>query len=145
MASVYFQGPNFHMQVPSDWFILATPAIQAMFLGPTHENLRANLAISIRQVEPNVAVEQVALAAKTTQQKEYPNYQVVSEGTLTISNQPAYERYYHWVNDNVPISQLQRMVISDQLLFTLTATHHRTHPTEVVDTLEQMVNAFELE
>ncbi len=31
---VYFQGPGFTMNVPSEWLITATPSIQVMFVGP---------------------------------------------------------------------------------------------------------------
>ncbi len=50
-----FQGPNFTLRIPSHWFVLSAPNIQAMFAEPAvHQPLRANLVVTLRNVEPTV-------------------------------------------------------------------------------------------
>jgi hypothetical protein len=117
---VHFQGPGFTMQVPSDWFITATPTVQAMFVAPYRGHpLRANCLITIRPVQD--ALDQ--------------------DGT------PGIFRLYHWRNPehNTPVVQSQTYFVKQNLLYTLTTTSDMDEKDASEPIFERMVGSFKLE
>ena len=148
MSMMDFKGPGFHMQVPTDWYITSSPQIQVMFLAPlTAEKVRPNLMITLRPVEPSVDLLAVARLARETQEKEYPQYQVVDESTLE-KDPPGFSRTYRWFQENHQAVVIQRQIlfIRDEVLFTITATRPEMAQAETVDfLLDHMIQTFKFD
>jgi hypothetical protein len=143
-----FKGPGFHMQVPTDWFITSSPQVQVMFIAPpSQEKVRPNLMITLRPVEPDVDVQEVARLAKETQEKEYPQYKVLEEG-MREKEPIGYSRTYRWhrVDHQVDLVQRQVMFVQEQVLFTLTATRPEMDQAALVDSLlDHMIQTFKFD
>ena len=47
-----FEGPSFSIDVPSDWYIAASPQFQARFIGPEVDGpSRPNVMVALDRVE----------------------------------------------------------------------------------------------
>jgi hypothetical protein len=152
MKFMQFQGPTFTMQVPTSWFVTSSPKFQAVFTAPekTGGAAQANLIVSVRPVKDDVTAVAVAQAAKETQQKEYPEYEVLEEIVAEDAELPTVHRLYKWHNLERQMVMIQRQAfyVHDNRLYTLTATRSETNgeDTEEIDeTLLQMMNSFSLE
>lgn len=151
MAFMNFQGPTFTMQVPTDWFITSSPQFQAVFTPPKDGDtgVKANLIVSIRPVKKGVTAVAIAQAAKETQQKEYPEYEVVTETAVTDAPVSYFRRLYRWYNTErkVAIVQSQAYYVHENRLYTLTATQPviGADGNEVDKILGQMMDSFKLE
>ncbi len=122
---VDFQGPLFTMKSPSDWYVTSTPEIQAMFVEPNRgQEIRANVIISIRPVQPDVTAAGVLASAQETQQAEYPDYELAAQEDVQAGQAEGKYQMYTWVNpeNSVPVVQAQAFFVISQLLITLTAT-----------------------
>jgi hypothetical protein len=146
MKKMLFMGPTFTLEVPTDWFVLATAQYQAVFSDPQEvDGFQANVAIAVRSVEAQVTVEAVAESAKQTQAKEYPAYQVIEE---IISDQvpSAIRRTYVWrhLESDQEIKQTQFFYIVNGRLYTLTATRlaNSANVKEVDAVVDHMINTF---
>ena len=149
MLFMNFRGPSFTMQVPSNWYITSSPQFQAMFVAPpSAAGQRANLAVAITPVKDDVTAQSVAEAAKQTQQKEYAEYQVLTEGDYPTSAGPGYQRQYKWYNRDRDAHIMQRQVfyVAGQMLHTVTATRQESGDASEFDQiLDQMLASFKME
>src|SRR5690606_11660884 len=121
MEFMTFNGPTFVINMPTNWFVSATAQYQAIFTDPMpQDGFQANLMISIRAVQEEVTVKDVATIAKRTQEKEYPSYQLIEE----TDTEQGFKRVYRWHHpeQNKDFNQVQLFVINDNRLYTLTAT-----------------------
>lgn len=141
-----FQGPTFNLEIPSDWYITATPQLQAVFLGPELGGTRPNVSISMRPVTEEVTTNAVANEARKNQQTEYANYQVLSETDYTQTGGAAYVRSYRWdnIDRNVPVQQVQMFIVYNRMLYTLTATCIEKYYTRFDEIFVHMVETFRL-
>jgi hypothetical protein len=148
MTYMHFQGPTFTMEVPTNWFVSATPQFQALFLAsPTQDPVRANLAVSMRPVEKDVTVEAVAEAAKANQEREYPEYEVLAEVDFTDQGGAGFQRCYQWLNQqhDAEVIQVQTFFVVNQILYTLTATRSKSSASpELDDVFDHMVTSFRI-
>ena len=148
MNFMSFQGPTFTMQVPSNWFVTSSPKFQAMFVAPPGENgVRANLAVSLTPVKENVTLEEIVKAARVTQQKEYPEYQIISEGAVSINSLEGFERIYRWHNQSRGLHVIQRQFfcLVSQVLYTITATRENNEKSEMLDPIfKKMIESFRI-
>lgn len=146
---VNFQGPIFSMRVPSNWFVNATPEIQAMLVEPPRgENqLRSNLIITLQAVQPDVTVDAVLQNARRTQQQEYPRFTLQDEGKVTGRAIEGRFQFYTWFNEesNVEVLQSQTFYIANEVLFTLTTTCALDRQAEVMPILTEMLESFVIE
>lgn len=151
MDTKHFQGPGFSLQVPTDWFISSSPQLQVIFFAPPEaDGFRANLAIAMRLLQGDVALNAVATEARRIQEAEYPEYQVIREFDFTEQGGIAIQRVYRWWDETAgrPLLQMQTFVLAGQVLFTLTATRIARDgaPGEALDAIfNQMVNSFRIE
>jgi hypothetical protein len=124
MQFMNFQGPNFTLEVPTNWVISSSVNFQAIFLGPGDQPVRPNLVLAIRALETGVTYTDVAASARETQEKEYPEYRVLEEKDYGESGGSVLIRRYEWLNpaNNVRVVQVQAFIVVGQLLFTMTAT-----------------------
>lgn len=146
---VNFQGPIFSMRVPSNWFVNATPEIQAMLVEPPRgENqLRSNLILTLQAVQPDVTVDAVLQNARRTQQQEYPRFTLQDEGKVTGRAVEGRFQFYTWFNEesNVEVLQSQTFYIANEVLFTLTTTCALDRQAEVMPILTEMLESFVIE
>lgn len=146
---VNFQGPIFSMRVPSNWFVNATPEIQAMLVEPPRgENqLRSNLILTLQAVQPDVTVDAVLQNARRTQQQEYPRFTLQDEGKVTGRAVEGRFQFYTWFNEetNIEVLQSQTFYIANQVLFTLTTTCALDRQAEVMPILTEMLESFVIE
>ncbi len=146
---VNFQGPIFSLRVPSNWFVNATPEIQAMIVEPPRgENqLRSNLIITLQAVQPDVTVDAVLQNARRTQQQEYPRFALQDEGMVTGRAVEGRFQFYTWFNEEskVEVLQSQTFYIANEVLFTLTTTCALDRQAEVMPILAEMLESFVIE
>ncbi|MDL1923881.1 DUF1795 domain-containing protein [Chloroflexi bacterium CFX3] len=146
---VNFQGPIFSMRVPSNWFVNATPEIQAMLVEPPRgENqLRSNLILTLQAVQPDVTVDAVLQNARRTQQQEYPRFTLQDEGKVTGRAVEGRFQFYTWFNEetNIEVLQSQTFYIANEVLFTLTTTCALDRQAEVMPILTEMLESFVIE
>ncbi len=150
MNYMQFRGPSFTMQVPTNWFVTSSIKFQAMFVAPpAPQGQRANLAISITPLEKDAAIATVVDAALKTQQKEYPEYQVLQEGEIKeASGEVGFRRVYTWYNREreTRIRQHQVFFVTAQMLYTLTATRQDDDASQFFDEIfGHMVETFKFE
>ncbi|MBZ0307124.1 MAG: DUF1795 domain-containing protein [Anaerolineae bacterium] len=150
MAFMLFEGPNFMLEVPTNWVVTSSPQLQAIFFGPQDTVIRPNMVISLRAVEANVTYQAVAQAAKETQEKEYPSYTILSEVDFAEFGGIGMKRHYSWVNptNNAKVVQIQTYFVAGQVLFTLTASrggHLNDQDADELDgVFEHMIETFRI-
>jgi len=142
-----FRGPGFTMETPTDWLVQSSPAYQAMFIAPRFNpqlTSRSNLLVSIRGVENGLAAVSVAEEARLTQQKEYPEYQILDAVDYSENGANGYKRRYSWrpADTGMVVVQTQAFFVAGQGLFTLTATRPTTDPDEVDGVIDHMIDSF---
>ena len=146
MKTMLFLGPTFTLEVPTDWFVIATAQYQAVFSDPQEvDGFQANVAIAVRSIEAHVTVEAVAESAKQTQAKEYPAYRIIEEETSEQTPQ-AIKRTYVWTHRELgkEIKQTQYFHIEGNRLYTLTATRlaNSANVDNVDAVVDRMVKTF---
>lgn len=146
MKTMLFLGPTFTLEVPTNWFVAATPQYQALFSDPeVVDGFQANVAIAVRSVEAQVTVEAVAESAKQTQAREYPAYRVLTEENAEQIPQ-AIKRTYVWKHPELDktIKQTQFFHIANGRLYTLTATRlaNSANVEEIDAVVDHMINTF---
>lgn len=124
MQFMNFEGPNFTLEVPTNWVISSSANFQAIFLGPGDQPIRPNLVLAIRALEEGVTYQDVAASARETQEREYPEFNLLEEKDYGESGGSVLTRRYEWLNpaNNVRVVQTQAFITAGQLLFTMTAT-----------------------
>ena len=148
MDVMTFQGPGFHLNVPTNWVVFSNPQFQAMFVAPPSPAGRANLGIALRPVSEGTELAKIAETALAMQQKDYPKFKVVREGALEGSGGKGFERVYTWHNEQqkIDLHQRQVMFLVKGVLTTLTATRENRKEAEELDkVLEAMVASFAFE
>lgn len=140
MPYMNFQGPNFSLEVPTDWVVSSSPQFQAIFLGPLYEPVRPNVLVSLRPVEEGVTPEAVAESARETQEREYPGYEVLGEVDYREHGGIGIARSYRWVNptNKVPVIQTQAFFVFAKILFTLTSTRAEDVSEETARELDEV-------
>ncbi|MCA9885226.1 MAG: DcrB-related protein [Anaerolineae bacterium] len=144
-----FQGPNFTMDVPTEWLVTSSPQFQVMFTAPkTHEGqiIRTNFIVTLRPTEENVTAEAVAQSAREMQQREYPGYQLIDEMNFAEQGGTGFIRRYSWVHaeQKQSVTQTQAFFILASVLFTLTGTRLTSESKEIDDIFDHMVQSFRL-
>ena len=150
MQYMNFQGPSFILEVPVDWVVSSSPQFQAIFLGPADQPVRPNVLISIRPLEENVTVAQVAEQTRLNQERDYPQYEIIAEIDFTEQGGVGFLRRYRWLNTegNTPIVQTQAFFVYNNLLYSITATRAESIPENVAnlldDIFDHMIESFRL-
>jgi hypothetical protein len=148
MAFMNFQGAGFQLEVPTDWLITSSPQFQSAFIAPAAKFGKANLTINTRSVEKNATLLAIATAARGMQAREFPKFEVISEGMVANTGDRAYERVYRWENDQngAKIWQRQVLILIPGILLTVTATREDRENTQELDAIfEHMLSSFALE
>lgn len=143
-----FQGPNFRMKVPSDWYIVASPTVQAMFLEPVgNQRLRGNMMITLRPIQEGLTLADVSVAALETQAAGYPQFSLIDEQDITVSGVRGKYRLYQWFNaeDNIPVVQAQAFFVARDLLITMTATCDLERQAGTMPVFNAMFDSLELQ
>jgi hypothetical protein len=145
MTTLHFQGPGFSLQVPSDWFNTAAPQIQAMFIAPPRQGVRANLMITLRPLDEAVTLEEVVRSSLETQKKEYAEFELLEDSEYKHEDLIGHQHYYKWFSKehNARIVQRQVMFVRDRILTTITTTRTDFPGVEDLDnTFDTMINSF---
>lgn len=143
METKLFEGPGFTCQIPTNWFITSSLQFQAMFIAPPGASgERANLAVAMTPVTAEVRVHDVAGKARQTQEKEYPQYQVLEEQDF-VGETGVYARRYQWYDPRHGARVLQRQLfwITGGVLFTITTTRTAVKGAEAYDGVFDQITA----
>lgn len=147
MQTKTFEGPGFCLEIPTDWFITSSMQFQAMFIAPPgDQGERANLAVSMTPVQSDANLRSVIESARETQEKEYPQYQVLEEQD-SIDPEGTFRRRYQWYNpkNGVRVIQLQIFWITGQILFTITTTRTNVQGAEEFENIfDKIIDSFRL-
>jgi hypothetical protein len=138
-----FVGPTFTLQMPTDWLAMASPQFQAMLAAPGFDGkVRPNLIIAMRQVQDDVTASAVADSTRATQEKEYPEYRVVSEQDYAAEDSQGVLRVYEWHDtaQDKRLRQVQVYFIAGRTLYTITAT--RALDSTQGEALDQVFNTM---
>jgi len=150
MQYMSFQGPNFTMEVPTNWLVSASPQFQAIFVKPGDYSISPNLVISLRPVEVGVTYKAVAESAREAQAQQYPEYEVTAEVDYGAAGGTGMMRHYKWLNADSDelVMQAQAFFVVGQLLFTLTATRgnepDKAEAIELDNTFKYMIETFRI-
>lgn len=147
MNTMNFEGPGFTMQVPTNWVVTSSPQIQAMFVSPPRQGGRANFMVTIRPVNQDVTLEQVAASALETQKKEYEKFDLLETSEFRLGELVGTQRHYTWFSQehNAPIRQRQVILVTGGLMFTITLTRTDVKELEELDAiLAEMLASFKL-
>jgi hypothetical protein len=150
MAMMDFQGPSFTMKVPTNWYITATPQIQAMFVAPPSEDgVYANLTVTLQPLEAGATLDAVMAETLSVQEKEYAEYNLREQETLELDGITKGRMVYTWMNKKhgQQVHQRQEMFIVGEMLYTLTATRSVVDSDEVKQLdalLRHMMETFTL-
>ena len=130
-----FQGPGFHMQVPTDWLITSNPEVQAMFVAPPQAGMRANLMITLRPLEASATLDAILSSALEIQKKDYPEFTLLEQGQFSIGDVIGHQHFYKWYNEKHTASVVQRqvLIVLNQVLTTITTTRMDVESVEDVD------------
>jgi hypothetical protein len=148
VTKMQFEGPDFHLEVPTRWLITSTPDVQVLFLGPAEGRaVRPNFAIAIRVVDDGVTAADIASLTAAVQQDTYAQYALEYEHPLSLDGVPGVELRYGWHNADAGITvvQTQRLVVRDNLLYALTATHAADETPAIIQLLDEMLESFALD
>ena len=143
-----FQGPTFAMNVPTNWFITSSPKFQAIFIAPDeHQStqVKSSFIISMRRVKDDVTLPGVIETVKQKQQKDYPEYEILEEGSPTTERGEYFLRQYKWYDQekDIYIRQDQAFHIVAPILYTLTATRKASVETaEIEPVFMKMIQSF---
>lgn len=147
MKTMNFEGPGFTMQIPTDWFITSTPQIQAMFVSPPRKGGRANFMVNVRPLDMDVTLDQVVKTSLETQKKEYDKFELLESAIYSKDNLTGHQRLYKWFSkeNNATIRQRQIIIVTGQMLITLTSTRTDLKIMEELDDVfAQMLESFKL-
>jgi hypothetical protein len=135
MKTMNFEGPGFTLQVPTNWFLTSAPQIQAMFVAPPRDGVRANFMVTLRPLEEQVTLEAVAKSSLKTQEKEYDKFELLEAGDYKKEKLKGHMRHYKWFSKehNAGIVQRQVLFVRDRMLTTITATRTDFPGTEDID------------
>lgn len=125
MNFMHFQGPNFTLQVPTDWFITSNTDFQAIFIAPPVERgPGSNFAIGVRNILEPTTVEVVSRVAREIQEANYPEYSLLDEQEIIVNGVQGFYRRYTWRNPAGMLILQQQVffVFDDNTIYTLTAT-----------------------
>lgn len=132
-----YQGPNFSLHVPTIWYVTSTPAAQVLFVAPQDEKypaIQANMVINQRRMQEGVTLQQLIDLSKESQKKEYTDYRLLKEEKTGAVPFEVYQRRYTWKNrEDVPINQLQVMILSSDRLMSITATRENKDELQILD------------
>lgn len=148
MQEMHFQGPGFHMQVPTNWFITSNPQVQVMLVSPSQNGIRANFMVTLRSLEPTVTLSSVVASALETQKKEYPEFALLEEGDYTKGQVVGHLHSYKWFNQRHSTLIFQRQVIfvNNQILTSLTTTRtDGVDGSEVDAVFNRILGSFQFE
>ncbi len=148
MEFVDYHGTTFTLRVPTRWEQASTHDFQAIFGAPKEQGFKANVGVSINKMLPTVTVEQVAEAAKKSQEKSYANYTVISEQYLEVHGNPAFKRVYSWHETSFKLdaTQIQLFIMHSQTstLYTLTASSLSSLYAKYQDELSEIMDSFQV-
>lgn len=140
-----FRGPNFTMQVPSEWLITATPQVQTLFLSPESDlPVQANLSVTIRGAQDDVTADAVADSVIETQRQSFADFNLHERSSADVGGVEGETFVCRWLNAdvNTHITQAHRIALKDNRLYSLTATYPDGVSDEVVSTLAGMLDSF---
>ncbi len=146
MDVMTFQGPGFHLNVPTNWVVFSNPQFQAMFVAPPSPAGRANFGIALRPVSEGTELSQISTTARKMQEKDYPQFHVIHEGDYSTAGATGFERIYTWHNDqqDVDLHQRQVMFLTNGVLTTITATRENREDAATLDLIfGAMIESFE--
>lgn len=148
MSEMYFQGPGFHLQVPTDWFVTSNPQVQVMFVAPPRDGARANLMITLRPLEASATLDEVVKSTLETQKKEYPEFSLIEDAEIYKGEVVGHQHLYRWYNETHKTRILQRQVImvANQMLTSITTTRPDTDNMDDLDAaLAAMIESFQFD
>jgi hypothetical protein len=140
-----FQGPTFHLDIPTDWTITSSPQFQAVFLAPgSGDGLRPNMTISMRPVQEGVTPAAVAEEAAQLQRQRHADFTVLEESSAEEKS-PSFFRRFRWTNTEQQVSVLQAQVyiVYGGLLYIITTTS--TGDAAIEESFAHMLNTFRLD
>ena len=141
-----FVGPTFELNVPTDWFVLAAPQYQTMFLSPqTAEGWRANLTITLRPLEddtstPQQFLESILQPVPVTEEEQTGLLEVLEQGAMKIGGIDGVYGIRRITNSETGEVAHQRIVIAvhDDTIYIFGATR----PTDGDTALLEKVDAI---
>ncbi len=117
-----YKVPLFSIKYPANWSQVSHAGFVVAFEDLTGEN-EASLAVS-RSVQDSFTPESAAISEKQYQSANYPEYSIISEGLLVVSDSGAYKRVYKWHDaERGNITQMKFWIKNDDnVLYTIVAT-----------------------
>lgn len=110
MQMIPYHGPNFTMQVPSDWFATSNPQVQVVIYPTEHEtNVPPSYGVMIQAVDDDeLTAEEAAQDIISENQANYDAYQIIDQEPIDYGGQDGYWVHFAWRNDRgEPIEQEQ--------------------------------------
>jgi len=139
-----YSGQGYTLEYPSKWQQSATQDFEVVFLGPKKDDFAPNLGIN--KINSSSTLEELVKATEQEQQKQYRNFQLISEKKLTVSSLPAVRETYNWFDQqySLEVTQIQQYFIIDNVFYTLNATDLRKNFPKTKAIFERMMDSFKL-
>ena len=140
-----YDGGDFSIQYPSDWKQGSSQVFQAVFWAPTKNGFTANLGITKTNAGGS-SIDDIGAAAKNIQNRDYPQFKVLDEKSITIDGRPAFRRTYSWHNDqyNFDVVQNQVWVKDGETLYTITSTSLSAYDSDYEPAFSTMIGSFKI-
>lgn len=143
-----FVGPTFIMETPTDWIVGSSAQFQAVFRDVIPDGaIHSNLGVAVRTVEEGVKLREVIAIARETQEKEYPDYNVLLEAPVVVGPIGGVRRVFEWQPPDLDtrVQQQQVSLLNGRNLYTLTTTRAAgaENGDEIDAVFEHMLGSFE--
>jgi hypothetical protein len=146
MDTMEFRGPGFHMQVPTDWLIRATPQHQAIFIAPRQKDgSGANLVVDMLRVSKDFELQHVHALLEQSRKRLVPDAKVIAEDDKSaLDGRPAYHCLYRFKHPKAKKGTIQRVMALavDGMLVSLTASRTAGEFPELDKALATMCDTF---
>jgi hypothetical protein len=143
---IYNTSPNFSVQIPIDWKTSESSG-KALLISPPEKNFSANILIAQSKVSYSLSPADVAKSAKENEQKDYPQYKIISEGNIVVDGlSAAYQQIYSWHDSshNLDITQMQVFINNQGNLFTISATSLTSLYSKYGPIFQSAINSFKM-
>ncbi len=144
-----YEESSYSISYPGNWAKNKGTKFDVIFLAPRQDDFSANLGItvaSLSEEEKSQTLDEIVNIIKQLQSEDYPEYKVISENHLTVSDKSAFKRVYDWYSSEykLDVTQIQVFLIKDDTSYIITATSLSDKFDEYEPTFMEMINSFQL-
>jgi hypothetical protein len=135
------QAGQFTIQQPPGW----DQATIHTITGPSHEGFQPNIVVTVQRLPSARLARDLAHDQMEALKRNLAQFRLLNESSLTVSNLPAYELEYGWVDDKKRSLHLRQIYVTiSQMAYILTATCLSTQRPAFEDSLRSSINSFQL-